>query len=400
MMRTGRSIGRPAIPGATQLTGPGVHDGDSLTSFSYTVDPARWGLPATRKAPKMVLNYGTANDTLQSMLDRQSTTIAGAQAAGATFVIFRGGTNGAGGGDFLTKYAQLIDAYIAGGLFVFCHQIPPTGSGGASKVTLNAGIDAICESRPLTTRYVEDCNGIADGSYNVVSGYTSDGIHFSPTGSYVVGLAQAAIFAEHFATDPRVVDSGGVAAQWVTNPLMTGTGGSKSGGTGTVPDGYSVSSIGVGTSFVASIVAADGDDPVQVPWLRVQLAASGGSGHSWEIRTDMAHGAIAADYTAVQSVDTIAEVRFVSLDTTNLTTIAVGPDSSRTFIQSTPREQLHGNGTISRTQIFRNAYLRAGPSSYSANSLKAMIEIVATTSFASPAGYVDVRCVSAIGGLF
>lgn len=382
---------------SSRFTQPGIHDGDSLTAFSYQSEPARWGLPLTRKTPQSVRNFGTPNDTLQDMLDRQATSIAGATEAGAKWVIFRAGTNGAGGGDFLTKYAQLVDAFIAADLFVFCCQIPPTSSGGSTKVTQNTGVAAICNARPTMTAYVEDSNGMADVDYNVLSGMTSDGIHHNAVGQYTSGVAQAAVLDDYFVTDPRVVDSGGTAAQWVTNPLITGTGGSKSGGTGTVPDSWAVSAFGSGTAFVASVVDADAEDPVQVPWLRIELASAGGNTHSIEVSASLTHPAIEADYADLWSVDCVTEMRLVGLDSTNLTSIQAGPAFSRAYIQPVPAIRLTGNGTLNHTLVTREAYRRTAETAYSANTLKLLINIVASGAFASSAGYIDVRCASAKG---
>lgn len=351
----------------------------------------------------MVINYGNPNDTLQDMLNRQSTTISGAQAAGAEFVIFRGGTNGAGGGDFLTKYAQIVDAFINAGLFVFCSQIPPTTSGGSSKITLNDGIEAICAARPLWTRYVEDSNNLGDGSYNALASMFVDGIHHSPLGAYTSGQDQAPIFGEHFITEQRILDGtdtyeqNPASNQWVRNPLMTGTSGTVGGGTGTAPNNWTVTVNGGGTTLTSAIVAADAEDTVQVPWLRVRLMSAGGNTHTWQIIPALQHPAIAADYTAVRLVDCVIEVRLVDLDTTNIKGITMGANLSGTYIQPTAYMQLDDCGTVNQTLVMRNAYYRLSPTAYSANQLRMQLWIEASAFFASPAGYVDVRCASARG---
>lgn len=372
----------------------GIQFGDSLMSFGYQADGGRWGLPLTRKQPRVFYNLGVANDTLQNMLDRQSAAIASAALVGADFVLLRAGTNGAGGGDFATKYAQIVDAFVAAGLFVFCHQVPPkTGSDYSS---LNTIIQGICASRLLTTKWVQDCDTMAEAGYQPIAGTTTDGIHMSPVGAYLIGTAQAPILEPYFTVDPRVVNSTQAAAQWLTNPLMTGTGGSLSGGTGTVPTGWSVS--GIGASFTASIVAADGADPVQVPWLAVELNSAGTAGHSWEISADLVHPAISTDLSVVRSVDCVVEAEFVNLDTTNLTGIEAGPASARVYIQPAPRMQLKGNGTQNRKPVFRSCYERSA-TAYSANALKLMVNIVAGGAISSSAGTVKLRCASAVGAV-
>jgi hypothetical protein len=396
---TAHGRGLPPPP-PDRFSRPVVQDGDSLTSFSYQADPARWGLPLIRKHPQVLLNYGTPNDTLTLMLARQSATISGAVTAGCKSILFRAGTNGVGTGDFATKYAQLVDAFLAADLFVFCLQIPPRSSNGASIVAQNDIISGICAARSTVTKYVADGTAIADGSYNALSGMLLDGIHHAPLGQYTSGVAQAAILDDYFTYEPRVIDSVGASAQWVTNPLMSGTGGSKSGGTGTVPNNWAVASIGVGTSFVASVIAADGGDPVAVPWLRIELSASGGGSHSMEVRADMVHPAIDADILTYRSVDCVAEVRLVGLDCTNMNGISVGPDQSRTYIQAAPTARMDACGTLSHTLVMRSSYPRSSPASHSANAIKLMMKIVFAGSFASSAGYIDIRCASAKGILY
>lgn len=390
--------GGTAPPAPFTADGPAINFGDSITSFSYQSDPARWGVPLTLYPPRFPGNYGVPNDTLQDMLNRQSTAISAAQGWGCTWVLLRAGTNGPGGGDFSTKYAQLVDNFVNAGLNVVCCQIPPGSSGGTTKQTYNAAIQSICAARPLTTLWVPDGTNAADGTYTELSGMTVDGIHPSPLGAYTIGKLQATYLDDRMSVDPRVVDSTGAAAQWLTNPLMSGTSGTKSGGTGTVPSSWSVSSFGAGTAFAASIVAADGADPVQVPWMRIELTTCGGANHSWEARADLVHPAINADFLAYDTVDCIAEVRFVGLNCTNLTSISVGPDSSRTYIQPAPRTQLTGVGTnVNERLVLRSAYKRSAATAYSANTLKLLINIVASGAFASSAGYIDIRCASAVG---
>lgn len=376
---------------------PGIHDGDSLTAWSYNCDPARWGLPLTRRPPQMIYNYGVPNETITDMLARQSATLAGAAACGAKFVIFRGGTNGVGTGVFATKYAEWVDACISAGLFVFCCQIPPKSSGGSTIAAMNASIESICAARPTTTKYVQDGDAMADGSYNALSGMLSDGIHHAPLGQYTSGAAQAPIFDDYFLTDPRI-QAGDVAGQWVTNPLMTGTGGSISGGTGTAPSNWSVSRIGTG-SFTASIISADVDDLNTTPWLRVELNALN-SGSAIEVRGEMTHPAIDADFTAVRCIDSIAEVRLVGLDASVISFLQFGPDSARTYIQNNGKMNLGFTATLDKTLVMRTSYQRNGPSAYSANSLKVMLTIQAGSTFSTSAGYIDIRNVSATPILF
>jgi len=377
--------------GRTQSFTRGVDEGDSITSFSYQSNPSRVGLALLRCPPKMLKNFGVPSDTLTLLLARIQTTIDYALEHGCEFVLLRIGTNGVGSGDFATKYGQILDAFNAAGLFVFACQIPPRVS--ADMRPSNAIVAAACAARPTLTKYVQDCDGLGDASYVYDPTCFIDGIHPNGKGAYTAGVAQAALLAPHFRTSPLVDTHGEIAAQWVTNPLNTGTGGS---GTGTVPSNISVTAFGTGTSAVSSIVAADADDFNRTPWLDI-APTFGASAGSIEVRWDMVHPSIAADFTAVRTVDCIAEVRLVSVNPTNLTSLRLGPDLNRSYIQSAAGTQLDGmTASISKTLVMRNAYERAGPSAYSANALKQMLTIAASGANSS-VGHIQVRCASALG---
>jgi hypothetical protein len=382
--------------GRTQSFTRGVDDGDSITSFSYQSNPSRWGLALLRCPPKMLKNFGVPSDTLTLLLARIQATIDFAVEHGCEFVLLRIGTNGVGSGDYATKFGQILDAYTAAGLFVFVCAVPPRG--GADMRPLNTIAIAACAARPTMTKYVQDCDDLGDASYVAdptcfLEVFPSPAIHPNGKGAYLAGVAQAAILAPYFRTSPLVDASGEIAAQWVTNPLNTGTGGS---GTGTVPSNISVTAFGTGTSAVSSIVAADADDFNRTPWLDI-APTFGASAGSIEVRWDMVHPSIAADFTAVRTVDCIAEVRLVSVNPTNLTSLRLGPDLNRSYIQSAAGTQLDGmTASISKTLVMRNAYERAGPSAYSANALKQMLTIAASGANSS-VGHIQVRCASALG---
>ncbi len=54
-------------------------------------------------------------------------------------------------------------------------------------------------------------------------------------------------------------------------------------------------------------------------------------------------------------------------------------------------------GTINKRMVLRNALQRVNVAGYSANSLKLTVQITASGTFGSTAGYIDLRCASARG---
>jgi lysophospholipase L1-like esterase len=403
----------PSTPAVTgRISGSGIVFGDSLTALTYPSGGYRWGLPLTLYPPKVIYNAGIANHTIQDLIDRvQADVIAKAP----SWVMLRAGTNSLGlsSSAFRAQYRQLLDLLLDAAIFVFVHAIPPKqGVAGSTILAHNAWLAAECAADTDWLLYVADCDALGDSNYNYIPEYFLDGIHMNGKGQYAQGKAMAPILAAKFApADPRIKDGSDVFAlnsssnQWSRNPFNTGTGGTLSSATGVAPTNWTVSCNGIaGTGAVASIIAADGNDANQTPWLRVQLtkgATNGGTG----ISTNLCNPAIAADLTQIKYIDAVVEVRLVDVDTAYVSSLGVGFGGA--FGASLPlglNLVSLGNGILNERMVLRTSLPRDEASSgsqslsaHAANSLTLGIGVGFEQAFTANAGYIDVRCASVRG---
>lgn len=400
---------------AGTLTGDIAYAGDSLIDLGYGICSARLGAALSLCPPRAVFNGGVAGNTIKDLADRFSAMLAAFPSA-ATWVI-RIGTNGPGTSTYQTEFGRLFTMLAAAGKVGVFHAIPPkntTAGVDSPFIAENAWLKAQCDANPAGLRFIDDSAGIGDANYVVLSGYTSDGIHMNGKGVYVQAKAMAPRYAAIFApVDPRILDatdkyvSNAASDQWVQNPLMAGTGGTKGSGiTGTVADNWDVAGYGAGTGGVALIVAADAGDPVQVPWLRVANVTSGGSGHELDFTTVLAHPAVAADST-IKRLDIVAEMRFNALNMNPVSGLLmdvyvggsnVGPSNNIPFDG--------GIGTITERMVLRASLPRtqqasagnaATLSAYGANTMRLMLRLGFNAAQATPMGSIDIRCVSVRG---
>lgn len=398
---------------------PGIDDGDSLTSWEYPVNPARWADGMTLSPPHIPLNFGHPNDTVQHLVWRVADTIAGAQAVGAPWIRLRVGTNGEGGDvGFKPKYKELLDAYLAEGTgiqVVLCHQIPPK-EGSTIPATGNPLIQELVAERPDRLVWVPDCDAIFDVDGNPIDGAMSDGIHFAPMGMYVVGDAQAQILGPDglgfFVGERRILDATdtyeqnpGTSVQYVTNPHMAGTGGQvgtgTAGGSGVVADDWSVGNY-TDVTWVGSKIAADVDDPVQVPWQRVEwTGAPNADGAFVAASTVLNHPAIPS--SSLFMFDIVIEVRFVDLNTDYLKSLQIYiADHTGAIITRVLNPGLYLNSVINRRFVFRNANERyPTPVDYTSGEALSLVMVMSregTDPFpGGGVGAFDFRCASVRG---
>lgn len=387
--------------------------GDSLTDISYNSGGYRLGFPLMLYPPRITFNGGWQAQTISDLADRFQAML-DAFPNIATWVI-RIGTNGAGTGTYQTQFGRLFSMLSASGKFGVFHSIPPRGGTAgvdSSFIAENMWLQAQCESAPDKLAYIADSMDLGDANYNVITSYTvGDNIHMNGKGVYAQALRMAPRYSTIFThTDPRILDgtdkypSNASSNQYVQNPLMAGTGGTVgSGVTGVAPDNWSASGYGAGTGGIASIVAADAGDAVQVPWFRVGSIVSGGSTHEIDFNATLAHPAIAADNTIVR-FDIVIEARLNALDTTVVNGLNIFPNVAGTAAGPGTNINLSGivgpmtEHMVLRTSLPRTQQPEAGNSgtlfAYSANTLKLTIALSFNAAQATPMGSIDIRCVS------
>jgi hypothetical protein len=382
------------------ITGPVAENGDSLTAFSYDVSPNRIGFPSTRRPPKVVLNHAHANDTLLDLWNRLEGNCDEDEAAGCEAIVLRIGTNGAGPGqDFNTLYTQIVDYILSRGFRLIVLQIPPHYTGGAAIAAQNAFIESLLPSRP-DMRFVRDCDVICDEDGNALPNTLNvDGIHFAVLGQFDVGVSQGVLSADLYPVDPRLLDGADTYAQnpsssqWVLNPLMAGTGGTSP--SGQAPDDWIVSASNGTVS--TSIVAADFDDPVQAPWLRIDFLTGAGSSYTVTIEALMQHPAVSSTFSPIALFDCVMETRLAGVDTTKIAYMVFAAFTDGAPTGQAPHINLPGRASVDWHAVQRNAYQRLFAADYDANSLKCTLQITGAGAFSEPAGYIDLRCASVRG---
>ncbi len=397
--------GRPQ-PG---LTGDGVQFGDSLTALSYGSQPARWSDPLTRHPPRMVYNAGVPNHTLLDLIGRAAADVL---SRSPSFVDLRAGTNslGVATATFRAQYRQLLDLLLTGTDFILVRAIPPNNTVGAAIVAHNTWLQAQCAADPAHLAYVGDCDSLGDTSYNSKSTHFLDGIHLNAVGQHSAGVDGVPFLLPHYTTDPRLLDasdkypSNPTSNQYVKNPHMSGTAGTKgSGVTGTVPTDWNVSCAGSGATAIASIITDFAGD---IPWLRMQLVSSGGV-HYVTASTRLAHPAIAADGT-IKRFDSVVEARLVGVNSAQCKEIDLNVDAAGVNIGGFLQLLMADFGVLNDTMVLRHAYERIQGSNgtvsgnvalaaYAENTLDLNIGIGFSGAFTGGTGFLDIRCASVRG---
>lgn len=404
-----RSFGRaPIITPPANVNAALV--GDSLTAFGTS---SFYWINGLNGGPlSVVINAGVSGQTVADVLARINNSFTNAT-PGLTglslgWVFLRIGTNdcraGSSAASVSSTYDSLITAILAHCDRIVIQPVPPlfTGPSSTLPADYNAMLRTKCLANPSHLTWLDDCVDMKDGSGQQLTQYfDTDHIHLVPAGVVrmgITGASNAGIIAllSQYSSPLITIGSDVYPAQpqWITKPVMAGTGGTANGGfTGTVADGWTISG-GTNVAGTCSKVAADVGDPNQTPWQRV-TPTQGNTGVSIAVTVPFSGRTI----TGIDPVtlDTMMQIRLNSLDTTkigNFLAEVFHGDGTRLV----PGHQLLclGYGSISGTAVLRSAFPRNDSSSHAGATYNFAIP---TTTF-GPAGSVgsfDFRCVSARG---
>lgn len=370
--------------------------GDSLTADAYPSNAYRAsGLIAS--PGRLIYNAGIPNETVAEIAARFSADVAGNILDRDVGLIIRAGTNGPGGsGNFTTEYTALVNAALADSRItkIVLLAIPPKGLSGnaATFIAQNAIIEGLADDSRVF--YVQDSEGIGDGSYNAVPSFyvdaeASNPIHMDAQGAYVQALVQASAYPSIFGARPDPSPTTGdnftdnpASAQWVKNPLMAGA--------GPVATNWSVAAAGGGTSVTPSIVASD--DSNTTPWQRMTIAGTGGAGHTCTISTVLGHPAVSSG-GAPDRLEVVAQIRFNALNCAALDRLSVYMQAGANVPIPAWVMRLEGIGTITHTMRLHQSLARVAAQAFSGDSINLYFELSAAGS-GGAAGSIDVRCVS------
>lgn len=380
--------------------------GDSLTDPSYALSTFYWLNGLNGGKLQLLANSGVSGNTVQGMLDRinndylnVSPGVAGLSQLGRIFI--RAGTNDARNntaiGSLGSVYTSLFTALLTYAQRIVILAVPPLAGAYAAQnprtIEYNAWLATYAAANPAQFKFIDDCANVRDGAGAQLASFFSDGTHMNNAGVYQMGLdgaqglsADLANYPSPLSKDPA--DIYPAQPQWVSNPTNAGAGGSKGANvTGTVVNSVSVSIGGIG-SAVCSIVAADGGDPNQTPWQRVQMA-TGSAGGSVTASFSTAGRTITSTDPAL--LEAMVEVRFNSVDMSKL-------DTMNLYLQANTGEYLVPKiplrmGAVSgqsKTVTLRQKIKRSGATVPA--SVQALLALSFASAFASSIGSFDFRC--------
>lgn len=389
--------------------------GDSLMDPLYgELHEVTWLNALAGGKLKTIANLGVAGNTVGDILARidnsYTATPPGMAGLGTVgWVVLRVGTNNTRGGSTIngtaqTQYASLIAKLKAYASRVIVLGVPPVGApeSGAGVNSYNTWLASYCATVSGVT-FIDDTTGVNNGSGDWVSGYApGDGIHFGGKAAQRMAADGAAAFAAALApydyASPISTDSADkypTNPQWVTNHVMSGTGGTNSLGSGSVPTGWAVSSYGTGFTATTSIVAADVGDPNQTPWLRITPTAvtNAAGGHLQFVATMAGRTITTLDPNPLELV---AEYRFNSLDASRFSVLRAYVYGASNENMTAQAKLQMGDATLNGSAVARTSRKRpASAVSHASASLK--FELVPNQIFSGSMGSIDVRCATVRG---
>lgn len=300
--------------------------GDSITA-NLGMTSFHWG-NALRGAPfNFVLNAGVHSETIGGALARinNSYTASPPGLAGLRLgcVQLREGTNNVAAGNSLASQMSNMDALVSAMLsyapFLILLSIPPYGDGSAASLVndYNGYWSSIAAANPARIVYVDDSYPLDAGGGAIRSDCSDDFVHPNQRGTFLQGQAWAADAGlTSFIVNTRLptatlLSSGAdvypAQPQWISNPLMSGTGGTLGTGfTGQLADGWTIArSAGLVTGVCSKVVDGRGE------WQRIVPTGAGGSGA--DLTIPLTGRAITATDPAYCEI--LLELRFNSLDT-------------------------------------------------------------------------------------
>ncbi|RWX72569.1 GDSL-type esterase/lipase family protein [Mesorhizobium sp. M2A.F.Ca.ET.039.01.1.1] len=230
-------------------------------------------------------NYGVAGESLPGIGPRMTDALKYAPDA----MYLAGGTND--GADNATAGVTIANSYIAkaqearaaGVKFVIIRAIPPVAGAQFStsrhqgRLAFRDTVAAFAAANSAWCKFADIYTPNIQGTGEAVAGYLqADGLHFSELGASLNSAIVKAIFdAITRPGSPSLVANQSAGNLIANGGKLPGSGGTKTGVTGSVPDGWDATL--TGTSAVAASLVANPDTGGQSLQLDVTPAAGGGN---------------------------------------------------------------------------------------------------------------------------
>lgn len=412
-------MGNPVLSGTGWVGRPSINSvvaGDSITADSFGLSNFYWFNGRCGGVLKLIANIGVSSNTVGNLLARidnlytdPNPGLAGLGTIGELPV--RIGTNNARGNDTLASiqadWTTLLNKCAGYAAKVRVLGVPPLNDGTPAHNVKTQDYEAWLAATWNTGQFTwcPDCQDLRDGSGNQITSLFVDGIHPNGAGVYLMGKRLYTILGTEIAsygyTSPVNTDPLNVYPtfpQWVDNPTLTGTGGSTGTGfTGTAPTNYNVAASGAGVAGTCSIVAADGGDPNQVPWLRI-VPTQGQNGSRIAVTVGMQGRSITtSDPSALES---IIQVRGNSLDMTSIGSFQYFWQASTgdNLISAAPALMGDTGGVLfNEVATMRSNFPRSGAHSGGLQGSLVYVQFQSNIGPGASIGSFDIRCLTVTG---
>jgi len=392
--------------------------GDSLTEHAFRSTPFYWQNGLLGAPLDIIANSGYSGQSiigLQGQIAENYKTgsppgLAGLPALG--FVFVRIGTNNYRGSGSLssidnTTQAQYLDIIAQLKTYaehVVCTPIPPivgiTNEDQPRKVW-----NAFCRSAVLAdtsgrVSWLDDCVDLESGGGGIAAFFNGDGYHMNGAGARQMGLTmqpklEALLANQGFARAPLVQDPADVypaQPQWIINPTGAGNVSFSGGWSGNLPTDWSISTNGSGIGGTTAIVAADAEDPNQVPWVRITPTTQSSFA---QIRVQFNADGRTITSSDPSELEQLLEVRFNGMTRFNQLEYWISNNSGVKFAQTAYLKWGETIGTFEQV-VMRQRYYRDSTTAGGAPP-RGIVYIYSVVAGSGDVGYVDIRCPSVRG---
>ncbi|MES0183372.1 GDSL-type esterase/lipase family protein [Mesorhizobium sp. C386A] len=230
-------------------------------------------------------NYGVAGESMIGINPRLTDALRYAPDA----MYIAGGTNdgadnSAGGISIANNYiTKAQEARAAGVKYVVIRAIPPVAGAQFStnrhqgRLSFLATVNAFAAANPTWCRVADIYTPNIQATGEAVAGYLqADGLHFTEFGCFLNSQIVKAVFDSITVPGATNLPANMVANNQIANGgTLTGSGGTKTGVTGSLPDGWNA--VRTGTSAVVASLVANADTGGQTLQFNITPAAGSGS---------------------------------------------------------------------------------------------------------------------------
>jgi hypothetical protein len=405
---------RPPADGVSNLA---AFIGDSNVEHPFKATPLYWMLGLVGAPLEVLANSGKSGVTIQglvSQIDELYTNGANPGLDGLPplgWIFIQAGTNGLRDitsmpGDQAGYIEDLNNKAKALAEHVVWVTMPPAGGVSTTKQRgypvfreyMQGFVTADTSGR---THLLDPWGTTIDGSGNIIPEFwLVDEYHPSYAAGAVVGLEAKPQLEYLFSNQsypraPLVTDAADVypsQPQWINNPTATGNVSFSGGWSGNLPTGWSIGTNGSGIGGTTAIVAADAEDPNQVPWVRITPSTS-----SSFAQISLTFTASGRSITSIDpsTLEQLLEVKAEGLENFNLLEFWM-QNNSGNKTTSVAYLGLRASGLTAGPSVLRQKFSRSGNTA-GGTPIIGVVYIYSVVADSGSMGSILVRCPSVRG---